>query len=202
MTLFDKVHGGFVFPRRIKTLAQRISELLPPGARVLDVGCGDGRLALGLSQLRPDVRLEGIDVLIRRETFIPVTKFDGERFPFNDNSFDVVLFVDVLHHTNDPRILLKEAKRVARKAVLIKDHTCNGFLAGPRLRFMDWVGNSRHGVSLPYNYWPSNRWHSVLRDLGLIEDDWSKQLQLYPWWANWIFGSSLHFLARLRHADS
>ncbi len=202
MSLLDNVHGGFVFPRRICCLAQRIAELVPAGARILDVGCGDGRLALEVSKLRPDVRLEGIDVLIRQETLIPVTRFDGERIPHEDASFDVVMFIDVLHHTNDPRLLLREAKRVARKAVVIKDHTRDGFLAGPRLRFMDWMGNSRHGVVLPYNYWSCNRWHAELENVGFIEDDWRGKLSLYPWWANWLFGSSLHFVARLNPATS
>ena len=202
MNLLDTVHGGFVFPRRTGRLAQTIAQLLPAGARILDVGCGDGHIAFEVSKLRPDVRLEGIDVLIRKGTLIPVTRFDGERIPYEGASFDVVMFVDVLHHTNDPQVLLREAKRVARKAVVIKDHTRDGFLAGPRLRFMDWVGNARHGVVLPYNYWSRNRWHSELKNLGLVEDDWSEKLHLYPWWANWLFGSSLHFVARLNPANS
>jgi SAM-dependent methyltransferase len=202
VSLLDKVHGGFVSPRRIGRLAQKIAELVPAGARILDVGCGDGRVAFEVSKLRPDVRLEGIDVLIRKETLIPVTRFDGERIPYEDASFDVVMLIDVLHHANDPQVLLREAKRVARQAVVIKDHTRAGFLAGPRLRFMDWVGNARHGVVLPYNYWSRNRWHSELKNLGLVVDQWSEKLHLYPWWANWLFGCSLHFIARLKPASS
>jgi SAM-dependent methyltransferase len=202
MNLLDTIHGGFIFPRRIDKLAQSLAKLLPRQARALDVGCGDGCLAFEISKLRPDVQIEGIDVLIRKETWIPVSKFDGRRIPHDDCAFDVVMFVDVLHHTDDPPILLREGKRVARQAIVIKDHTRDGLLAGPRLRFMDWVGNARHGVVLPYNYWPRRRWHSELRNLGLVEDGWSENLDLYPWWANWVFGSSLHFVARLNTANS
>lgn len=200
MSLLDSLHGDLVFPRRIETLAQKFARLLPNEARVLDVGCGDGSLALHISKLRPDIRVEGIDVLIRKETSIPVRKFDGERIPHEPGSFDIVMLVDVLHHTNDPRILLTEAKRVARQAVVIKDHTRDGLFAGARLRFMDWVGNARHGVVLPYNYWPRRRWQSELMNLGFVEDDWNTRIDLYPWWADWIFGSSLHFIARLKTA--
>jgi 2-polyprenyl-3-methyl-5-hydroxy-6-metoxy-1,4-benzoquinol methylase len=35
-------------------------------------------------------------------------------------SFDVVMFVDVLHHTKDPMVLLREARRVARRAIVVK----------------------------------------------------------------------------------
>ena len=62
------------------------------------------------------------------------------------------MFVDVLHHTEDPMALLGEAVRVARKTIVVKDHTLNGFLAGPTLHFLDRVGNARHDVALPYNY--------------------------------------------------
>ncbi len=36
-------------------------------------------------------------------------------------SFDVCLFADVLHHTDDVTILLRAARRVTRRFVLIKD---------------------------------------------------------------------------------
>lgn len=202
MSVLDTIHGSFVFPRRISRLAQSLAELLPNQARVLDVGCGDGSLALEISKLRSDIRLEGIDVLIRKKTWIPVRKFDGNCIPHGDGSFDVVMFVDVLHHTHDPQVLLKEAKRVGRQAVLIKDHTRDGLLAGPRLRFMDWVGNARHEVVLPYNYWSRRKWQAELKNLGLVEDEWNEKIDLYPWWANWFFGSSLHFVARLKSSDS
>ena len=38
-----------------------------------------------------------------------------------------------------------------------------GFLAGPTLRFMDWIGNARHGVALPYNYWSAQEWTLALQ---------------------------------------
>ena len=202
MSALEQLHGGFVFPRRIRTLAALIAELLPPSSQVLDVGSGDGSLARAICKLRPDVRLEGIDVLVREKTWIPVRSFDGERIPFGNASFDVVMFVDVLHHTHHPEVLLREARRVAAHYVVIKDHTRNGLLAGARLRFMDWVGNARHGVGLPYNYWERERWHAELKGLGLSEEQWNGQLGLYPWWANWIFGYSLHFVARLSTGEA
>ena len=102
--------------------------------------------------------MSGIDVLVRPETKIPVQPFDGQRIPFADGAFDAVSFVDVLHHTDDPIVLLREAVRVAKTAVVIKDHLADGVLARPTLRFMDWVGNAGHGVVLPYNYWTQPQW--------------------------------------------
>jgi SAM-dependent methyltransferase len=202
MNLVGRTHGNFVYRRRISQLARRIANLLPLKAKVLDVGCGDGALSTEILKARPDISLTGIDVLVRRETLIPVKKFDGSRIPYPDGSFDAVILVDVLHHTMDPTILLREASRVAQKAIIIKDHTRNGFLAKPRLRLMDWVGNAPHGVVLPYNYWSREQWHTEFKNLRLDVTSWFERLELYPRWADWIFGSSLHFVACLASAGA
>lgn len=197
MKVVDRVHAGQVFARRIRILAGHFAELAPAGARVLDVGCGDGQLDRLLLASRPDLRLEGIDVLVRPETAIPVRPFDGRTIPCADKSVDAVMFVDVLHHTEDPAILLREAARVARHAVLIKDHRLDGALAGPTLRFMDRVGNAKHGVVLPYNYWPERRWRAAFDEIGLAVERWIERPGLYPWPASLVFERSLHFIARL-----
>jgi len=55
---------------------------------------------------------------------------------------------DVLHHTQDPAVLLREAVRVSRSFVLLKDHLDENILDDVTLRLMDWVGNRPHGVVL------------------------------------------------------
>jgi hypothetical protein len=52
-------------------------------------------------QSRGNIDIQGIDVLVRPNTLIPVTPFEGDHLPFANGSFDCVLFVDVLHHTAD-----------------------------------------------------------------------------------------------------
>jgi SAM-dependent methyltransferase len=197
MSLLDTIHGGYVFKRRVRVLSAHLSQLIPPGARVLDVGCGDGLIAKLIMERRPDTRIEGIDVLVRPNTHVPVTQFDGGHIPHEDASFEVVMFVDVLHHTEDPVVLLREARRVARRAVVLKDHCRDGLLAGPTLRFMDWVGNARHGVVLPYNYWPRRQWDAAFAELQLIPEEFRARLSLYPFPASFAFERSLHFIARL-----
>lgn len=199
MSLIERIHAGYVFGRRVRKLAEHLAALLPPDAQVLDVGCGDGSLAALIMQQRPDVHIKGIDVLIRPTTHIPVEAFDGRTMPADAGSFDIVMFVDVLHHMDDPLVLLREAVRVARKGIVLKDHTANGLFAFSTLRFMDKVGNARHGVVLPYNYWTRERWLEAFAALGLTVTTWKKNLGLYPWPASWIFGRSLHFVALLEH---
>ncbi len=191
------LHGAYVHGRRVRVLASWLARLLPRDASVLDVGCGDGLLASVVQRSRPDLRIEGIDVLVRAETHLPVKPFDGTRIPLPDASVDVVTFVDVLHHTVDPMVLLREASRVARSQVVIKDHTAHGFLARPTLRFMDYVGNARHGVALPYNYWTRRQWDDAFAELRWHARTMERALGLYPAPANWVFGRGLHFIAAL-----
>lgn len=191
------LHDKLVFGRRVRVLSDWFAQLTPPGSRVLDVGCGDGLISALTASKRPDLEIVGIDVLPRDRPHIPVQIFDGARIPFADKSFDLVLFSDVLHHTEDASLLQREARRVSRRFVLIKDHYRKGLAAATRLRFMDWVGNARFGVSLPYNYWTEAQWRTAWQDLGLKPERLETQLGLYPAPANWLFGAQLHFIALL-----
>jgi SAM-dependent methyltransferase len=196
--LIESVHGSCVFPRRVRVLADHVAPLIPDNARVLDVGTGDGRLARAIAQRRPDIEIRGIDVLLREKPEVPTDLFNGTNIPFPDASFDVVHFLDVLHHTEDPRRLLREAARASRLFLLIKDHRADSALASATLRFMDRAGNARHGVALPYNYWRTRTWRETFAALGMEVDVWKPHLNLYPVPASWIFDAELHFLARLR----
>ena len=194
--MLDAAHNKWVFTRRIQRLARTIADRLPSDSRVLDVGCGSGDLAMRIMQLRPDVRIEGIDVLIRPGTAIPVTEYDGTTIPHDDASFDAAIIVDVLHHTDDPKAVLGEVARVA-KIVVVKDHLRDGVAAGATLRFMDWVGNVSHGVRLPYNYLSSREWADIYSALGLGTDRFVMRLGLYPRPFSWLFDRGLHFVTIL-----
>jgi SAM-dependent methyltransferase len=197
MSVVGTLHSKFVVNRRIHVLAKWLAEQIPQRARVLDVGCGDGNIARLLLDARTDIHIDGIDVLVRPVTHIPVTQFDGTTIPFPDKSFDAVMFVDVLHHTNDPSVLLAEARRVARTAVILKDHCRDGALANSTLRFMDWVGNAHHGVALPYNYWAEAQWRETFEKLALAPASWNGRLGLYGFPFSLAFDRKLHFIARL-----
>jgi SAM-dependent methyltransferase len=195
--VIEHLHETRVLGRRVQVLAGMLASRLPPGARVLDVGAGDGLIASAIQRRRPDIRIEGIDVLVRPDSAIPVRAFDGQTIPFANHAFDVALCIDVLHHTDDPRVLLREATRAAR-SLLVKDHTRDGPFAGTRLRFMDGVGNARHGVALPFNYWSRKEWAAALHLLELEVDEWTSEVPLYPWPASIVFEKGLHFVASLR----
>ena len=66
---------------------------------------------------------------------------------------------------------------------------------------MDYIGNARHGVSVACAYWRHAQWLEAFSQLGLTVERWEADLSLYPWFADWIFGHSLHFAARLGRVD-
>lgn len=196
-TLLNQVHNTVVFGRRVRVLAQALAGAIPGPGSVLDLGCGDGQIASELMKLRPDLAVEGVDVLLRPVTHIPVTLYDGAVLPFADQSFDYVTIIDVLHHTDDPAAVLAEAARVARLGVVVKDHLREGLLAGPTLRAMDWVGNRGHDVRLPYNYLDSAQWDAAIAAAGLVKASWQERLGLYAAPLSWAFERRLHFVALL-----
>lgn len=194
--MLDAAHDR-VYGRRIRVLAAHFAELLPRDARVLDVGSGDGLLARRVMDLRPDLQITGVDVLARPSSHIPVTLFDGVRLPFAAGAYDAVMMVDVLHHAAEQQALLAELARVTAGVVVIKDHVVKGLLAERTLAFMDWVGNARHGVALPYAYWTEERWSAEFARVRLRETSRRVSLGLYPWPASLVFGRGLHFIAVL-----
>jgi SAM-dependent methyltransferase len=197
LDILSRIHGGYVYRRRVKILAELLAARLPPEAEVLDVGTGDGLIAHLIQRQRPDVRIRGIETFLRKDPFIPIDSFDGRTIPFPDASFDLVMLIDMLHHTDDPVAMMREAVRVTRKSILVKDHTADGPLARRVLRMMDWVGGARHGFALPYNYLTTKQWDDAFGNLGLTVVSWEDTLSLYPWPATWLFDRSLHFLAEL-----
>lgn len=98
---------------RAYDMALEVARVLPPGADVLDVGCGNGFIAHHLSgMLRTTV--VGLDVGDSTAAPINYLPYDGRHFPVRDQSFDAVLLCYVLHHAQDASLVLNEVSRVLR----------------------------------------------------------------------------------------
>jgi glycosyltransferase involved in cell wall biosynthesis len=103
---------------RLRILRAVLDELaLPPDARILDAGCGSGRV---LDELARRGSACGIDVsetavrCAQRRGHGDVRRAHVERLPFADGSFDLVTCLDVVEHTPDDRVTLTELRRVTR----------------------------------------------------------------------------------------
>ncbi|GEO80569.1 class I SAM-dependent methyltransferase [Pararhodospirillum oryzae] len=152
---------------RARGLPGRLRGYMPAGGSVLDVGAGNGVIASRLLHEGGLARMEGVDVLPQPDPLIPVRVFDGRNLPFDDDSFDLVTLIDVLHHTREPERLLAEAARVSRGPVLVKDHDWKTRLDWWILAVADYLGNKPYGVSLPYAFLRMDQWAALFESLAL-----------------------------------
>ncbi len=191
-------HNSPILRRRAWVLSRALAKAIPGRGTVLDLGCGDGQVAFSLMRLRPDLQVEGVDIVPRAKTLVPVRQYDGVTLPYEDKSFDYVTIVDVLHHTNDPVPILREACRVAREGVVIKDHLREGFLAQATLAIMDWIGNFGDGVPMPYNYLSRDEWQAAFFAAKLEMVTSTEKVGVYLPPISWIADRHLHFVALTR----
>jgi len=85
-----------------------------PGARVLEVGCGEGFLLRdsGFAPVQLDISMTRL--YKAQTTGNPLICADGMDLPFADASFDVVLLIAVLEHVSQPERIVDEAWRVLK----------------------------------------------------------------------------------------
>ena len=105
-------------------IQQAIARLVPEGARVLDLGCGDGALLEYLQRERGctgyGVELDDANVLAcaKRGVNVLQLNLDQGLKVFDDQSFDVVLQIDTLQHLRNAEVMLRETARVGRTGIV------------------------------------------------------------------------------------
>jgi ubiquinone/menaquinone biosynthesis C-methylase UbiE len=107
-------------------IAEDIAGAAPEGARILEVGCGPGRLSILLAR-RHGLRVTGLDLdpeMIELARANAAAASDGETpsfvvgnvsaLSFPDEYFDLVVSTLSMHHWADPSTALNEIGRVLR----------------------------------------------------------------------------------------
>lgn len=195
--LMTSVHESMVSKRRVKKLARHLAEAIPHNKRILDIGSGNGRLVSQILGLRPDLEIHGIDVNCNPDSAIPIEIYDGKTLPFDTDSWDICMASDVLHHCDDPIAVLREMSRVAKVAIVLKDHVADTRFSRYLLCIMDWVGNVGYGTKVPFNFFSSSEWGEAYAELGLTQVHVRTNLQMYPYPLTWFLDGNLHFVSVL-----
>lgn len=146
---------------------RRIAELIEPGSRVLDLGCGDGEFLEYLTR-RKQIRPLGVEIdadlvgeCVTRG--IPVIHGDlNSKLDFiSDDSFDCVLLTRVLQELTHPEDILREITRIGKRGLV-------GFINFGHIRNrmqLFFSGRMPRGKNLPYDWYNTPNIH-----LGTIQD--------------------------------
>lgn len=123
---FAIVHDQRAAKRALSEVETLLGERIPQGASVLDVGCGTGWYAAGLSKARPDLFVMGSDLSAgmlsraREAGAGNLIQGDATKLPFADGAIDLIVARGVLHHMPDVEGSLAEWRRVLNpKGVLV-----------------------------------------------------------------------------------
>jgi methionine biosynthesis protein MetW len=199
-----------VAPRKDHLLLAGIVE---PGARVLDVGCGDGSL---LALLRDRNGVDGRGIELERDNVaaalakgLSVIQGDADTdlYDYPDDAFDYVVLSQTIQATRRPRAVLEEMLRIGRHAIVSFPNFGHW-----RVRF-DLAVRGRMPVNenMPYTWYDTPNIHfCTIRDfVGLVDvvgarmerawalDGQGEPVRLpLPWWAWNLLGEQGVFLLR------
>ena len=146
---------------------RRIAELIEPGSRVLDLGCGNGDFLKYLKtskEIRPlGVELDADMVAECVKQGIPVIHGDlnSNLNYLQDKSFDCVLLTRVLQELVNPEAVLREVTRIGKRGLV-------GFINFGHIRNrlqLAFAGRMPRNVALPHQWYNTPNIH-----LGTIQD--------------------------------
>nr|WP_246154570.1 methionine biosynthesis protein MetW [Methylobacterium oryzihabitans] len=98
--------------------------LVEPGARVLDVGCGDGSLLAllrdrrGVSGRGIELSREGVNACLAHGLSVIQGDADTDLAAYPDDAFDYVILSQTIQATRHPKVVLEHLLRIGRRAIV------------------------------------------------------------------------------------
>lgn len=149
-----------------------IAHWVPTGARVLDLGCGDGAMLEYLQKAQQcsgygvEIDDRQIPVCVTRGVAVIQRDLEAGLGMFADGSFDVVLCLSSLQMVKHVEAMLREIARVGREAIV----SFPNFAHWPHRLALLW-GRMPMSKSLPYDWYDTpNLRYSTIRDFALLAD--------------------------------
>jgi methionine biosynthesis protein MetW len=191
-----------------------VADMVAPGARVLDVGCGDGELLRLLETRGVDGRgielsREGVNECVAKGLAVIQGDADTDLSDYPNDAFDYVILSQTLQATRRPRFVLEHMLRIGRHAVVSFPNFGHW-----KIRLQVGLGGHMPQTdNLPYSWWETPNIHFCtikdFRDLCAVSgakmeravalDPYGKPLRFNaPWWFWNLFGEQGVFLLSRR----
>ena len=139
------------------------------GKKVLDLGAGNGLLALEIKK-QLDIEVTLVDIVDYNYTDLPLILYSPEdKIPLADEEVDTTILYTVLHHASDPEHLLEEATRLTRQRLVIKEACVEEDDIRMTNSFFDWFYNRVIGdedITVPLNFLKIAKWEKLLKSYG------------------------------------